>query len=75
MGESIIGVLLAGIIVVSMNIDAIPDDRKSAPLSLLGGMTDLFGNSTPVMQQLLGLFVFIMIAVIFVRRALSAIKK
>lgn len=74
-GESIIGVLLAGIIVVSMNIDAIPDDRKSAPLSLLGGMTDLFGNSTPVMQQLLGLFVFIMIAVIFVRRALSAIKK
>ncbi len=74
-GESIIGVLLAGMIVVSMNIDAIPDDRKSAPLSLLGGMTDIFGSSTPMVQQLLGLFVFILIAVIFVRRALSGIKK
>ena len=58
-----------------MNIDAIPDDRKSAPLSLLNGMTDIFGSATPLMQQLLGLFVFIMIAVIFVRRATSVIKK
>lgn len=74
-GESLIGVIMAAIIVVSMNIDAVPDDRKNAPLSLLGNMTEMFGSSTPMVQQLLGLFVFVLIAVIFVRRALSAVKK
>ena len=73
-GESLVGVIMAAIIVVSMNIDAVPDDRKNAPLSLLGQMTDIFGASTPLVQQLLGLFIFVLVAVIFVRRALSALK-
>ncbi len=74
-GESLVGVIMATVIVVSMNIDAIPDDRKNAPLSLLGGMTDLFGSSTPMIQQWLGLAVFITVAIMFVRRALSVLKK
>ncbi|WP_026878910.1 oligopeptide transporter, OPT family [Ignatzschineria larvae DSM 13226] len=73
-GESLVGVIMATVIVVSMNIDAIPDDRKNAPLSLLSSMTDIFGSSTPMVQQLLGLFVFLFVAVLFVRRALSALK-
>ncbi len=74
-GESLVGVILATIIVITMNIDAIADDRKDAPLSLSNYMESFFGASTPMLQQLLGLAIFITIAIVFVRRAVSVIKK
>lgn len=74
-GESLIGVIIATIIVVSMNIESLSDERKSAPLSLAGGMESLFGSATPYLQQWFGLFVFVMVCIFFVRRTLSALKK
>ena len=61
-GESLIGVILAVVIVIS-----ITNGGSDAPLAILYNL----GN----IPQYLGLFVFIFICWLFIRRALSAIKK
>ncbi len=69
-GESLVGVLMAVIIVISVS-----SGHSAAPLSLLDGLTNMLGSSTGTITQLAGLFVFIMICTVFVRRSLSAVKK
>ena len=61
-GESLIGVILAVVIVIS-----ITNGGSDAPLAILNNL----GN----IPQYLGLFVFIFICWLFIRRALLAIKK
>ncbi|MDF7666962.1 oligopeptide transporter, OPT family [Orbaceae bacterium ESL0727] len=61
-GESLIGVLLAVVIVIS-----IANGGSDAPLAL--------GIDLGVFHQYLGLVVFVVICWLFMRRALSAIKK
>ena len=61
-GESLIGVILAVVIVIS-----ITNGGSDAPLAIFNNL----GN----IPQYLGLFVFIFICWLFIRRALSAIKK
>ena len=60
-GESLIGVILAVVIVIS-----ITNGGSDAPLAIFNNL----GN----IPQYLGLFVFILICWLFIRRALSAIK-
>lgn len=69
-GESLVGVLMAVIIVISIS-----SGEGSAPLSLSPWLGDIFGSNLGVIQQLLGLVVFVAICLTFIRRALSAIKK
>ncbi|WP_077928164.1 OPT family oligopeptide transporter [Wohlfahrtiimonas populi] len=69
-GESLVGVLMAVIIVISVS-----SGHSAAPLSLLDNLTNMLGGSTGTVTQLAGLFVFIMICTVFVRRSLSAMKK
>ena len=69
-GESLVGVLMAVIIVISVS-----SGHSAAPLSVLDDMTKMLGSSTGTVTQLAGLFVFIMICTVFVRRSLSAMKK
>ncbi|MGL4673834.1 MAG: OPT family oligopeptide transporter, partial [Wohlfahrtiimonas sp.] len=69
-GESLVGVLMAVIIVISIS-----SGNSDAPLSLLEGLTNMLGSSTGTITQLAGLFVFIMICTVFMRRSLSAVKK
>ena len=61
-GESLIGVILAVIIVIS-----ITNGGSDAPLAIFNNL----GN----IPQYLGLFVFIFICWLFIRRALSALKR
>ena len=61
-GESLIGVILAVVIVIS-----ITNGGSDAPLAIFNNL----GN----IPQYLGLFVFIFICWLFIRRALLAIKK
>ncbi|XKM12859.1 oligopeptide transporter, OPT family [Orbaceae bacterium ac157xtp] len=69
-GESIIGVILAIIIVIS-----ITNGGSEEPLALTGMLHSTFGLYTDLVEQLLGLAVFISVCIIFIRRALSAITK
>lgn len=69
-GESLLGVLLAIVIVVSISFGF-----SAAPLDLSWMMSAIFGDATATVQKLLGLFVFVFICIIFVKRSLSAIKK
>lgn len=65
-GESLIGVTIAVIIVISSN---------DAPLNITNWLSSIFGNSTGLIQQLLGLAVFILVCIAFIRRSLSIIKR
>lgn len=67
-GESLIGVALAVLIVIS-----ITNGGSDAPLSISSWLTPIFGESGLV-QQLLGLLVFVVICALFIRRVLSAAK-
>lgn len=69
-GESLVGVIMAVVIVISIS-----SGGDSAPLSLTPWLGDIFGGNLDVAQQLIGLFVFVVICLTFIRRALSAIKK
>lgn len=69
-GESLLGVLLAILIVVSISLG-----YGASPLNLSGYMDAIFGEATQTVQNLLGLIVFIVICIVFVRRSLSAIRK
>lgn len=68
-GESLVGVILAAIIVVS-----ITSGGSDAPLSIAPWLSDLFGDSFGPLQQIVGLAVFITVCIVFVRRALSSLK-
>lgn len=68
-GESLIGVILAVFIVISIS-----NGGEEAPLSLEKYMQALFGQNTSVIAQCLGLAIFALICFNFVRRAMSAIK-
>lgn len=68
-GESLVGVLMAVTIVVSLS-----NGGGSAPLSLLPWLTQLFGTATPAVTQIGGMVVFICACFLFIRRALSACK-
>jgi putative OPT family oligopeptide transporter len=61
-GESLVGVLLAVVIVIS-----ITNGGNDAPLAIPVNLG--------ILPELLGLFVFVSICALFIRRALSAIKK
>lgn len=67
-GESLVGVTLAALIVIS-----ITNGGNDAPLSITSWLTPIFGDSG-LAQQLLGLLVFVVICLLFIRRVLSAIK-
>ncbi len=69
-GESLVGVLMAVIIVVSIS-----SGHSAAPLSLLDELTAVLGSSTGMITQLAGLFVFVLICTIFIKRSLSVVKK
>ncbi|WP_392562833.1 oligopeptide transporter, OPT family [Orbus sturtevantii] len=69
-GESLVGVIMAVIIVISVS-----NGGNDAPLSLAPLLGNLFDNNLDIAQQLFGLLVFVAICVAFVRRALSALKK
>lgn len=69
-GESLVGVLMAVIIVVSIS-----SGHSAAPLSLLDELTVVLGSSTGTITQFAGLFVFILICTVFVKRSLSIVKK
>lgn len=68
-GETLVGVILAIVIVISSS-----SDNDSSPLALTHFMQAIFGNHTSVVEQFLGLTIFIVICIAFIRRALSAIK-
>lgn len=67
-GESLVGVALAVVIVIS-----ITNGGSDAPLSITSWLTPIFGESG-LIQQLLGLLVFVVICALFIRRVLSAAK-
>lgn len=69
-GESLLGVIIAIIIVVSLSLGF-----SESPLDLSGYMQDIFGSATQMVKNWLGLIVFIAICIIFVKRSLSVIKK
>ncbi|WP_392563716.1 oligopeptide transporter, OPT family [Orbus wheelerorum] len=69
-GESLVGVIMAVVIVISVS-----SGGSDAPMSLAPWLGSLFGGDLDLVQQLLGLLVFVVICVAFVRRALSALKK
>lgn len=69
-GESLVGVIMAVVIVISVS-----SGGSDSPLSLSPLLGDVFGNNLDIAQQLLGLFVFVIICIAFVRRALSVLKK
>ena len=68
-GESLIGVILAVVIVISISTG-----HSDAPLSLTSWLAPIFGNHLDIAQQIMGLTVFIIICITFIRRALRAIK-
>lgn len=68
-GESLIGVAIAAVIVISIN-----SGGSDAPFSLAPYLTTLFGQHAELFSQLLGLVIFCSVCVFFVKRALSALK-
>lgn len=68
-GESLIGVIVAAVIVVSVN-----SGGSDAPFSILPYLEGVFGAHTALVTQLLGLIAFCSVVVFFVKRALSALK-
>lgn len=68
-GESLVGVILAVFIVISIS-----SGGSDAPLSFAPWLVPLFGEHLGVIQQILGLIVFILVCVIFIRRSLTALK-
>jgi putative OPT family oligopeptide transporter len=69
-GESLIGVTLAVLIVISIS-----SGGSDAPLAITSWLAPIFGNATGLAMQLGGLAVFVVICVVFVRRILSVIKR
>ncbi|MBK5143749.1 oligopeptide transporter, OPT family [Budviciaceae bacterium BWR-B9] len=67
-GESLVGVALAVLIVISIS-----NGGSDAPLSISSWLEPVFGSSG-VVEQLLGLAVFVIVCILFVRRVLSALK-
>ncbi|WP_434777221.1 OPT family oligopeptide transporter [Neisseria sp. Ec49-e6-T10] len=68
-GESLVGVALAVVIVISISTGG-----TDAPLSLLPFITPVLGDSIDTMTHFAGLFAFILICILFIRRTLSANK-
>lgn len=68
-GESLVGVALAILIVISIS-----SGGSDAPLSVAPWLIPIFGDSLSTMLQLFGLIVFVLICTLFVRRVLSAAK-
>lgn len=69
-GESLVGVILAVVIVISVS-----SGGSDAPFALTPWLFGIFGDQLNVAQQFIGLFVFVIICIAFIRRALSIIKK
>lgn len=67
-GESLVGVALAVLIVISIS-----NGGSDAPLAITSWLTPIFGDSG-IVEQLLGLAVFAIVCVMFARRVLSALK-
>lgn len=67
-GESLVGVILAVIIVVSSS-----SGDGNSPLALTHIMQAIFGNHTGIVEQMMGLVIFVVICIAFIRRALSVI--
>lgn len=67
-GESLVGVALAVLIVISIS-----NGGSDAPLSISSWLEPVFGSSG-VVEQLLGLAVFVIVCILFVKRVLSALK-
>ncbi|MDR0806010.1 MAG: oligopeptide transporter, OPT family [Enterobacteriaceae bacterium] len=67
-GESLVGVALAVLIVISIS-----NGGSDAPLAITSWLEPIIGSSG-VVEQLLGLVVFVAICVIFVKRVLGAVK-
>ncbi|RKS87169.1 putative OPT family oligopeptide transporter [Orbus hercynius] len=68
-GESLVGVIMAVVIVISIS-----QGGSDSPLSLTPWLGSMFGGELDLVQQLLGLLVFVVICFAFIRRALSALK-
>lgn len=69
-GESLVGVLMAVIIVISIS-----NGYSEAPLSIANFLSNLMGASAfTIISQLMGLSVFITVCLAFCRRALKGIK-
>lgn len=69
-GETLVGVILAVIIVISSS-----SSNNNSPLALNEYMQAIFGTNSIIVEQFIGLMIFIMICFAFIRRALSALKK
>ncbi|GKX55854.1 oligopeptide transporter, OPT family protein [Leminorella grimontii] len=67
-GESLVGVALAVLIVISIS-----NGGSDAPLAITSWLTPIFGDSGAV-EQLLGLAVFVIVCLTFVRRVMGALK-
>lgn len=69
-GESIVGVLMAIIIVISLS-----SGGSDAPLSIAPYLKPIFGSHFSVITQILGLVVFIIVCASFICRAMGALNK
>ncbi|QIQ21905.1 OPT family oligopeptide transporter [Zophobihabitans entericus] len=69
-GESLVGVLMAVVIVISIS-----SGGSDAPLSIAPWLTSVFGENFGMVHEIAGLAIFITICITFCRRALSALKK
>lgn len=67
-GESLVGVALAVLIVISIS-----NGGSDAPLAITSWLQPIIGSSGLV-EQLLGLAVFIAVCILFVRRVMSVLK-
>ncbi|SUB84290.1 oligopeptide transporter, OPT family [Pragia fontium] len=67
-GESLVGVSLAVLIVISIS-----NGGSDAPLALTSWLGPIFGGSG-IVEQLLGLTVFVVVCVLFTRRVLGVLK-
>lgn len=68
-GESLVGVAMAIVIVISLN-----SGGGDAPLSLEPWARAMLGDKFGLVAQFLGLAIFIAVCIAFIRRAMSALK-
>lgn len=68
-GESLVGVAMAAVIVIS-----ITSGGSDAPLAITPLLEPVFGDSLDLALQLSGLFMFVLICSVFVKRSLNANK-
>lgn len=69
-GESLVGVALAIMIVFSIS-----NGGSDAPLAITNLLTPIFGAQTETATEVFGLIVFASVCLIFVKRALSALNR